>query len=301
MTKLRALLLVGLLAALPLSGCIENMRDLKDRLGATEEPVDTAATDNETLETPEVPEDNVTTPLKPPVARITLFGANGALVYKSSFEAADPEEPVFVRAPVTLQLLASDSETLEPGATITDYAWDFAGMNMTGAKVEHALSEPGSYPLTLTVKDSKGSVDTHNVTIAISPEPFDVTHELVTGPVAGAEEAGQTGTATFDVTLTIDEKPHTAQQAVIETSLPDTCLDVAMIVTSPDGTETRVDDAFVGDETVTFTEPAEGTWTVTLSPFSCVAPTGVPILVTVTYVQLVDGVASGGDGHGHAH
>lgn len=303
-TKTTTLLLVGLLAALPLAGCIENMQDLKDRLGTEEggeqtTPASTTEADlNETAA--DVATNATANATKPPVARITVFGAAGALIYKSSFEAADPADPIPVKAPVTLQLLGSDSEALEPGATIADYSWDFAGMAMTGAKVEHELTEPGMYNLSLTVKDSKGATDTHNVSIAVAPEPFDVVLDLVTGPVVGAEEQGLSGSASFDITDVVDEKSVTAQQVVITTKRDASCADMSLYITAPDGTETKVDDAFIGDEKTTITLPAVGTWGLAVSPYTCVAPQGVKLQVTITYLQNVEGVEADAHG-GHAH
>ncbi|MBW3672242.1 MAG: hypothetical protein KY432_11300, partial [Acidobacteria bacterium] len=58
------------------------------------------------------------TPPKPPVARITVFGANGALVYKASFVGEDETTPAFVAKGSTLTFLASESEAIEPGAPL---------------------------------------------------------------------------------------------------------------------------------------------------------------------------------------
>lgn len=305
MNRTKILLVVGLLAALPLSGCIENMQDLKDRLGAEEETAQPASVaEEETPTTP--PVTNVTAkPLKAPVARVTVFGANGALVYKSSFKADDPTEPVFVKAPVKLQLLGTDSEALEPGAKISDYSWVFAGMTMTGGKVEHELTEPGAYPLNLTVKDSKGSLDWHNLTIQITPEPFTVVEELQTsGPIIGVAEGTSvqpaSGSLTYTLALTIDDKPHKATSLQFVTKGGQTC-DPIITVTAPDGTVTGPQDSGA-QETVSYTDAAEGAYEILIEGYSCVAPEGIPIEVTVTYVQIVEGLAEGGDGHGgHAH
>lgn len=301
-TKTRTLLLVGLLAALPLAGCIENMQDLKERLGADEkgEATTPASTTDGNVTTPAAPVKNATkNATKPPVARITIFGEAGALIYKSSFEAADPAEPLFVKAPVKLQLLASDSEALEPGATLAQYSWLFAGMAMTGSKVEHELTDPGMYNLSLTITDSKNMTDQHNVTIAVTPEPFEVVEEVRTSPVIGAGGVPVSGTATWTLSFTREDKLHTVSGLTFTTMGGAAC-DPILTVTAPDGTVVGPQDSG-SQETITFATPAEGDYAITADGFACVAADGLLIEVRATFVQVVEGVEAG-DGHGgHAH
>lgn len=299
----RTLLLSLALLALPTAGCIENMRDLKDRLGGGEdEPVQPAAVDEEV---PDAPAPNATKVRKAPVARMEVYAAGGALVYKSSFLGDNASAPVARPAKEGLTLSAGESEALEPGATLVAFAWTFAGATVGGRQATVAMPEaPGAYPLVFTVTDSHGLTDAQSLVLAVAPQPFDVVLDLQTTTVAGAtvegEQHGETGTAAFDVVSEIDGKPVKATAAKVVAS-PDLHCDVALEVLGPDGASLgRVDDNGVSTadetETISLTAPAAGAYAVEASPFHCVAQEGVPVTVTVTYVEVVTGLPD--DGHG---
>lgn len=300
MNKTITLSFVLLLTLAPLTGCIENMQDLKERLGADTtaaaaepEPVK-AATTNETT----TPVNTTPKETKPPVARITVFGANGALVYKSPFLAEDEANPVYTTAPATLQLIATDSEVLEPGAKLDKYTWEFAGMTMEGAQVSHQLTEPGVYPLMLTVTDTKGGKDMQHITLAVAPQPFDVVTNLMTELVIGVEGIGIGSSATYDLSFTIDDKLHTVSKLVFKTTAGPEC-DTILEVIPPSGEGAQGPQDSGSQETITFGAGEEGAYTVNVTGFACVSQ-GVPIEVTATYLQVIEGL-EGGDGHGHAH
>lgn len=300
MNKTITLSFVLLLTLAPMTGCIENMQDLKERLGqdttaatSDPEPVKQATTNTTKPVTNETK-----TPPKPPVARITVFGANGALVYKSPFTAEDEASPIYTTAPATLQLIATDSEVLEPGAKLDKYTWDFAGMKMEGAQVSHELTEPGLYPLMLTVTDTKGGKDMQHITLAVAPQPFDVVTTITTGTVIGVEGIGQGGSATYDLSFTIDDKLHTVSKLVFKTTAGPEC-DTILEVIPPSGEGAQGPQDTGSQETITFGAGEEGTYTVNVTGYACVSQ-GVPIEVTATYLQVIEGL-EGGDGHAHAH
>ncbi|HUR70139.1 MAG TPA: hypothetical protein VM370_12920 [Candidatus Thermoplasmatota archaeon] len=296
-------LLLPLALALSSAGCIANMADLKDKMGGSDEPVEPAAiVDPTPTGTPPVP---TTPPAKPPVARVSVFGANGALVYKSSFTAEDPATIVFVEEKTKLSLIASDSEALEPGASVTGFAWSLDGKPLEAARqATTEIGGPGLYVVKLVVTDSNGKTDDHSVKIGVQPKPYDVVTELTTGPIAGAQGQGQGEDVAFDLALPTD-KPTKATAMTILVS-PDPTCDVTLEVIAPDGNSTgEIDDGGVSAldqaESASFTTaPAAGAWTIRVAPFACAAPNGIPITVTVTYLEVVAAL-SGSDGHGHQH
>lgn len=299
--KTSTLLVLALALAAASAGCIENMRDLKDRVGAGDEPVE-PATVRDSPPTTQVPAANNTTELKPPVARITIFGDNGALVYKATFKGDDATEPIFVPEKSRITLMASDSEALQPGATLAKFTWSFAGKTLDGRQVATEVGEAGKYDVVLMVVDSNGRNDTQSVVLAVAPKPFDVVTELVTGPVAGAEGEGQSGTATFELKLADAKVPAKVQAVTVKAASPAAC-DAILTVADPDGEALGTkDDTSVGEaETLSFGELAEGAYTITVAPFACVAPEGVPVTVTVTFLPVIEGLGEADAHGGHAH
>lgn len=297
---MRSIVLTLTLAlALALTGCISNMGDLKERLGndePEEEPVAPAAT-----QTPAATTNETAKVTKAPVARIAIFGANGALVFKSTFQADDPAEMIFVEEKATLNLIASDSEAIEPGATITGFAWTLNGKAVGNARQANVeVGEAGLYAVVLTVTDSHGKADAQSLKLAVAPTPIEVVTELVTDAVVGAEGEGQGGSATFSLALADAGVPATITSVSFKTAPPSTC-DVVIDVTGPDGESVGSDDSgSLGGADEVLTGPiAEGDYAIALTPLGCVAPEGVPITVTVTFLPIVEELAAGA-GHGDA-
>lgn len=291
---MRKTLIIPLALALAFAGCIQNMGDLKERLGTTaEEPVEPAAVTEEPAAPPAV---NTTAP-KPPVARITVFGPNGALIYKSTFTAEDPEAMVFVEESARLSLNGGDSEALETGATVTEFAWTLNGKPIEGdraASVE--VGEAGLYTLELVITDSVGSTDNQTLKLAVAPKPFEVVTELTTEPVAGAE--GQ-GAASLPFTLALPgDKPATVQSVTFE-ARPGASCDAILEVLDSEGTSLGSEDSdgFGGAETIEAGALPLGDYTITVSPFACVAPEGVPVRIVVVYLPTIEGLAV--DKHAH--
>ncbi len=75
------------------------------------------------------------------------------------------------------------SASYDPDGTITSYSWDFGDGNVaTGAVVEHAYEDDGTYNVTLTVTDDEGATDTITSTKQVKNRP----------PVASFTESAET-------------------------------------------------------------------------------------------------------------
>lgn len=298
---MRKLLLFVITLALASAGCVQNMNDLKDRIG-NDEPITPAAVNDTTPTAPTSPPvANVTK--TPPVARISIFGTNGALVYKSTFQADDPKDILFVEAKSKLNLIASDSEALERGATLTGFAWTLNGKPIEGGarQASAEIGEAGLYTLTLHVTDSNGKTDTQTVKLGVAPEPYEITLELMTGPIAGGEGQGQGEALIFTLATDAAKGPATVQKVTISAA-PDVTLDAILTVTDAEGTVLgEADNAGHTDldqtETLELGAIALGDYTVTVNPFAGADADGVPITITITFLPTVEGL-SGDDGHG---
>lgn len=127
------LLVSAVLFAGSLAGCVDNVQDLKDAVSG-DEAVDTASTDTsgDDGQASLPPASGGSSAVKPPVARIGVFGADGAIVFKSSFAADETKIATLFTGGDTVTFSAADSEAVDPGATLTEYAWTVASFS-TGA------------------------------------------------------------------------------------------------------------------------------------------------------------------------
>lgn len=302
--KLRTLLLALVIAAVPLAGCIQNMGDLKDRLGGDEgEPLQETAV----VEQPVVsstPTVNTTKVTKPPVARIAMFGPNGALLYKATFQADDATEPVVVDQEATVSIMGSDSEALEPGATLAKYAWALDGNAFAETRqTTLTLDAPGLHTLTLTVTDSHGMTDTQSMKIGVQPPAFDVVHDLEAGATVGVLGRPAATDVPFELKLA-DAGMPAAITGVVFVASPDMSCDVSLEIYSPEeekiGSRDGAGHPDPQAETVTLGALPEGTYTIRVVPQACPPQTAIPIAVTVTYLPAIEGLDGGHGGHaGH--
>lgn len=287
-----------------MAGCIENMSDLKDRIQGTSTPDEVVNETLDDLDTPTNGTKNVTKTLRPPVARITVFAEGGALVYKASFVAENvTATPVMAEGGV-LTFNAADSEAVQGGAELKKFEWTIAGKKMEGRKVEANLSEAGIHMVALKVTDSLGSADEQMIHIGIPPTPFTETVEFSGGPIADVEASGASpiGSAShaFTVLSEKDGKPLQVQSLEVTLTFAPTA-DMKFTLVDPEGTETTVDDGFVGasdgtTESILLTGAAAGEWSAVVAAYTGVSD-AYTLTVAVTYVEIVEGL---GDGHGHA-
>jgi hypothetical protein len=302
---MRTPLILALALALTLGGCIQNMSDLKDRMSgeaATTETVEPATIVDPTP----TPGDETPTsaPAKAPVARMSVFGANGALLYKASFTAEDAASIVFVDEKSKLNVIASDSEALETGAKITGFGWTLNGKPIDGARQASVdVGEAGVYVLTLTVTDSNGKTDAQTVKLGVAAKPYDVVTEIMTGPIGGGNGQGLAEDHPFTLAAD-DSKPSTVQKVTI-VAKPDLGLDVKITILDANG-EVMGDADKAGHTDLDQTETIElaaiplGAYTIHVESAAGIDHDGVPITITVTYLPIVPGL-SGADGHNHSH
>lgn len=295
----------ALALALGLAGCVQNMAGLKDALDSTQEALhETSVALNETSQAIDATANATNVTRDPPVARLSVFGPNGALLYKSTFQADDPQEVVPVPEKAKLSLIAGDSEALAPGATLTGYAWTLNGKPLDGARQASVeVGEAGLYVVSLLVTDSNGKTDPHTVKLGVPPKPYDVTHEIMTGPIAGGSGAGLSEKHPFTLAAD-DSKGPTKVLAVVVTASPDLGLDAKLTLFDSEGKVVgEADD--VGHDNLDQTESIElgaiplGDYEVAIEAFAGADPDGVPITITITYVRVIEGLE--GDGHAHSH
>jgi hypothetical protein len=302
---MRALVpLLILLSVLASSGCVENIRSLKDKVSpaAAEAEDDAQRALEQARLLAENGNRNNTSALRPPVARIALYGANGALVYKASFVGENLTAPITVDAGVPLTLIATDSEAIQADATITSYAWTIAGAASTGPRVGATWNDSGAYPVTLRVTDSNGLTDDHHLVLVVPAKPFDVTTNKTTSPMAGSMGAGQDGSVKFDLKLADAKIPAIIQSVRIVTPAMDTC-DASLEVLDADGKAVGKSDkgGLSTKEEALLGAAPEGTYTVKVGiGDACIAKDGVTVSMVVTYLPIIEGLSA--DPHaGHAH
>ncbi len=105
---------------------------------------------------------------------------------------------------------AGEDQTVNAGATasfdasgssddvaIVSYEWDFGdGTTGTGETTTHIYTDPGTYTVTLTVRDAAGNVDTDVLIVTVETEPVNpIPPEVVTFGVVGAIATAAAGVA----------------------------------------------------------------------------------------------------------
>lgn len=70
----------------------------------------------------------------------------------------------------TVYFNASDSEDNFSSQENLTYSWTIDGTTKNGENVSYVFSEPGEYPVNLTVSDEAGVEGYHNITVVISPD-----------------------------------------------------------------------------------------------------------------------------------
>ena len=143
-SPVRLAILVGtLVVAAGLAGCVENVQDLKDAVTGAE-TLDTASTDATGTDAQAglPPATSGVAAPKPPVARIGVFGADGAIVFKSSFAADETKVDTLLSGGDTVTFSAADSEAVGAGATLTSYAWTVASFSTGATSAPKAAADP---------------------------------------------------------------------------------------------------------------------------------------------------------------
>jgi predicted small secreted protein len=169
-------------------------------------PEDLTNTGNGTVPgTGGTPLNNTTLPaFKPPVARMQVFDAGGALVYEANFVADNVTAPAAVQGGAPIRFVGSPSEAVDKTATISTWEWTFGdGGRATGRSVEHSFPDTGGvYRVTLRVVDSNQQADVQVVTLGVhATRTFT---EAITG--TGSLQLGTAGNAGQDG---VDAAVHT--------------------------------------------------------------------------------------------
>lgn len=288
---MRVPLALALALTLALGGCIQNMSDLKTRLSADDEAKLQSASVTPAAGDELTPPDE---DAKAPVARITIFGAGGVLLFKSTFVAEDLLSPLLVAPGENLTIMASDSEALE--GKLTDHAWDLAGTRVTGSKAAASWTEPGVYPVRLVVTSENGLTDAQIVTLGIAPPAFNVTQNQTSAQIVGAtvdgKPVGNDASVKFDVATAHAGKPAYLASVRLATVAADSCdVDVEVLDKDAKSIARGAAGGLGAAERIELGKLPEGTYTVKLTPGdACVARDGIRVSITETFVPLVDGV-----------
>jgi PKD repeat protein len=92
-----------------------------------------------------------------------------------------PTAAFTVTGPPALAVQVSGAGSNDPDGTIASYAWTFGdGGTATGVSATHQYLATGTYPITLTVTDNRGGVDTETANVDVVAPP---------GPVVLASDA----------------------------------------------------------------------------------------------------------------
>ncbi|WP_237153445.1 glycoside hydrolase family 44 protein [Oryzibacter oryziterrae] len=123
------------------------------------------------LAAPKVSGGSITVPTPAQSVTMVVVAAKGTVV-------AEPPVAKFTATPATLQsaLPVSATTSLDAHSSqaktnpIASYAWTFGdGKTASGVAVSHTYKSYGFFPLSLTVKDSKGLVDARTITVPVRP------------------------------------------------------------------------------------------------------------------------------------
>ncbi|HWG92352.1 MAG TPA: PKD domain-containing protein [Candidatus Thermoplasmatota archaeon] len=307
-----SLLLATLLVSGALTGCLAGINTLTGGAGedaARSEDLDQGSiddvTDNVTDDVDDATDGNLSDK-KPPVARIRVNDATGALVHETKIDAADQLTipVVFNAGPATFS--ASDSNARD-GAKIESYEWvvEPGPILASGRTVTLDLSKPAAYTVTLTVKDNNNLTDTQGLLLHVMPVPF-VVAQVFTGSItAGAEYIGVPANPTHPFTvLATNEAGSTLKVVGAKVSVKPTgtlaaAQDMALRVTGTDLDESTDSTGSGVAETLSFSGLAAGDYVAEPQLYSGVNAE-YELVVEVTYLEVVEGLG-GGDGHGHAH
>ncbi len=303
----RTILLTLLIAvAVPATGCMDTLKEAMGGEVVGDENVgqsSTNMTDNlNKTKLPTATGANATETFKPPVARITVFGASGALVYKADFVAANDTSNGIVTEVGTHSFLASDSEAVDGRARLEKFTWTIDGMKMTGRKIDHDFADPGVHMVSLTVEDSLGSKDEQMLHLSIMPQPFDVvttgTGSTILNANCNADGEGN-GVTEIVVPAQVDGKTVTLQGMVVTfAETPLVTSDYDTFLYNAEGTQIAAGANGGGVDGLTAGALSAGTYTLVV--VNCLGiPGDYVVEITSTYLEVVEGLDHEATAHAH--
>lgn len=247
-----------------------------------------------------------TTAGKAPVARMRVFDPTGLEVFASTFVAESPEDPVVGNAG-NLTFSATNSEVLQPGATLGAVSWDIGGETFLGNTVVWPSPiNGGNYTVRLTVEDSEGNKDSQTVKMALKPGTASKTLRFTgTATGYGADSAEDHDFAVDNATYDNATAQLTHVRVVLQpgaAGLPVTDLNLALLA---GGTEVQSVTGAGSQHTIDrdITGPA-GTWTARVTP-NPAYEADYTVTVTLTWKGVNPGIeaflAAYEDGHSHEH
>jgi len=113
-------------------------------------------------------------------AVIHLGGTGSERVAMTAASYESNRNPVAVIEPAYLEVMAGQNFVLDGSLSTDDdgkivaYWWDFGDATASGAMPDHIYYQAGIYPVTLTVTDDKGAVDSVQIEVKVLPVPATV-------------------------------------------------------------------------------------------------------------------------------
>ena len=101
-----------------------------------------------------------------------VAAADGSTSHPPPGPASSPSASILVTAVAPDSFDFSSTAVPSSGATISSYAWDFGdGSNASGATASHRFTVSGTFPVVLTVNDSKGKSATATKAVTATVQP----------------------------------------------------------------------------------------------------------------------------------
>ena len=96
------------------------------------------------------------------------------------------------------ETVSFDAEGSTDNVGIVSYEWEFGdGTTGTGITTTHIYTEPGTYTVTLTVRDAAGNSDTHSITITVEAPPVEAFPLWIVGVAVATIAIATAATAVF--------------------------------------------------------------------------------------------------------
>lgn len=123
-------------------------------------------------------------------------GGGGGRSSPDILPVADASAGELYTGTVGEEITFDGSKSFDPDGYIVSYTWDFGDeTNGTGETTTHSYSDPGTYKVTLTVKDDQGYTNTYETTVEIKTGNRPPSNPEIDGPRNGTKNTNYTYTA----------------------------------------------------------------------------------------------------------